>query len=290
MKHKTAIVIPCHDNLDVLKRSIPSAYSENCSMIVFDDGSNDGTYSWLKENYPRVHVIRGDGSNWWTGSTKKAIDYCIENDFEYILSLNADVLISPDSIIKLIECSRKNDDSIIASLVVDVDDPSKVIWSGSRFNKINKFIPIYTSKYYVKAGNTIKDVPNNIYEVDEVHGRGVLIPSSVIKKIGNYDSEVFPQYGGDTDFSFRAKKCGIRMFVNPEVRASVFVENTSIKVRKNITLIKKLSSISDYLTKRKNGEALYVWWNLYRRHLSFSYFFQSYLFVIGLNIYRRLKG
>ena len=252
MKSKTAIVIPCHDNLDVLQKSIPAAYSQETSMIVFDDGSTDGTYDWIRGNFPSVHIIQGDGSNWWTGSTKKAIDYCLDEGFNYILSLNADVIISSNDIDTLIESSKTNNDSIVASLVVDIENQNKVLWSGSKFEKINRFVPIYTSRYFMKSGNDTSQVSDEIYEVDEVHGRGVLIPVSAIKKIGNYDSELFPQYGGDTDFSFRAKKKGIKMYVNPKVKASVFVNNTSIQVKENLSFPEKLYSIGHYLTKRKN--------------------------------------
>ena len=234
--------------------------------------------------------MKGDGSNWWTGSLVKAIDYCMANNCDYIVSLNADVVITPEIVSKLIKCSRDNNDSIVASLVVDINDPTKVLWSGSKFEKIHKLLPIYSSKYYVKAGLSVNEVSSKSYEVDEVHGRGVLIPCAVINKIGNYDSKTFPHYGGDTDFSFRAKKTGIKMLVDPLCLAKVFVDNTSINTKENDSFFKKIISIKNYLFKRKNGEALFVWWNLYKKHLPLKYFLQSYFFVIGLNIYRRLNN
>ena len=42
-KNKIAVVIPCHNNLDVLKSYIPAIYSDNYTLVVFDDGSSDGT-------------------------------------------------------------------------------------------------------------------------------------------------------------------------------------------------------------------------------------------------------
>jgi len=288
MNNKVAIVIPCFNNLSVLKHSIPSVYSDDFLIIVFDDGSSDGTEKWIKENFPKIHYLKGDGSNWWTGSLAKAIEFSMANKCNYIVSLNADVLISPKIISALIKCSKNNNDSIVASLVVDIYDPIKIAWSGSRFEKIHKLLPVYASRYFIKSGVLIDNAPKKAYEVDEVHGRGVLIPSGIIRRIGNYDFKVFPHYGGDTEFSFRAKKNGIKMFVEPLCLAKVFAENTSLNKKEKLTFFGKLIPIKNYLFKRKNGEAVFVWWRLYKKHLPLPYFFQSYLFVIILNIYRKL--
>lgn len=285
---KVSVVIPCFNNLDVLKQTIPSIYTEEYSFVVFDDGSTDGTDKWLKKNFPKIDLLKGDGTNWWTGSIKKGIDYSINKGAQYIVSLNADVLITPEIIKKLILCSIENSNSIVASLVVDIKNPVKILWAGSKFTLINKLIPIYSSKYIVKAGNLVDEAPIKPYTVDEVHGRGVLFPRKVFEIIGNYNPEIFQHYGGDTDFSFRAKKAGINMLVDPSCKAKVFVENTSLNKKRDGSIYGKVQNIKNYLFDRKSGEALYVWWNLYKRHLPRSYRVQSFIFVITLNIFRRL--
>jgi len=288
MNKKIGVAIPCFNNIDVLRYSIPSIYSDDFFIVLFDDGSSDGTGNWIRENFPKICYIRGEGDNWWTGSLAKAIDCCMTNNCEYIVSLNADVLITPDIVYELVKFSESNNNSIVASLVVDIKNPKKILWSGSKFGRIHKWLPVYSSRYFVKPSLSVDYVPDRAYEVDEVHGRGVLIPSSVIAKIGNYDFRTFPHYGGDTDFSFRAKENGIRMFVDPLCLAKVFAENTSLNKKEKISFFGKLISIKNYLFKRKNGEAVFVWWKLYKKHLPLPYFFQSYLFVIILNIYRKL--
>lgn len=285
---KVGIVVPCYNNLDVLQQSIPSLYNDKFLIVVFDDNSSDGTSAWLSKNYPKIIQIKGDGKNWWTGSLAKGINKCISLDCKYILSVNADVVISVDTIYKLINTSKKYNNSIVASLVVDIENPELILWAGSYFKKIHKLIPIFASKYIVKAGNFINKLPNKVYETDEVHGRGVLIPISIIKKIGNYNSETFPHYGGDNDFSYRVKKAGMKMYINPQCISMVFTKNTSLNINKKKGFYEKILSIYRYLFKRKNGEALYVWFKLYFKHLSPIYFIQSYMFILLLNIYRKI--
>ena len=286
--NKVGVVIPCFNNLNVLKKSIPTIYSDDFIIVVFNDNSTDGTSDWLKKNFPKIIQLKGDGNNWWTGSLAKGIQKCIDNDCIYIMSVNADVLVSPELIYKLIETSKTYNNSVIASLVVEVKNPNKILWGGSYFKKIHSLIPIYSSKYIVKSGNDIKSIASKVYETDEVHGRGVLIPSKVIKEIGNYDYKNFPHYGGDNDFSLRLKNKDIKMYVDPSCMARVFSDNTSLNIRKKMSLSQKFIGIYRYLFVRKNGEALFVWFKLYKKHLSFKYFIQSYVFIILLNLYRKL--
>lgn len=288
MKEKIGVVIPCFNNLDVLKHSLKSVFTNEFFFVIFDDNSNDGTESWVKKNYPKINYLKGNGDNWWTGSTSKGIEFCLKNKCDFVLNLNADVIINPETVKNLLKISVDNNYCIVSSLVLSVNKRKQIIWSGSKFRKIYNWLPILTSKYIYKSGTLISEINNDIYEVDEVHGRGVLIPISVLKKIGNYDSKSFPHYGGDTDFSFRAKKNNIKMLLDPNSKVYLYEKNTGLKRDRNISLYSKLRQIWDYLTNRKNGEALTVWFKLYIKHLKIYYVFQSYLFVIFLNIYRRL--
>ena len=288
MKVKIGIVIPCFNNLEVLKFSIKSVYTNEFFIVLFDDNSDDETEYWIKKNFPKINYLNGDGNNWWTGSTAKGINFCIENNCDYVLNLNADVIISPKTIKNLLKTSIDNNHCIVSSLVLSINKKNQIIWSGSKFNKIYYWLPILTSKYIYKSGTLISEINDEIYEVDEVHGRGVIIPISVFKKIGNYDSKTFPHYGGDTDFSFRAKKNNIKMLLDPTSKVYLFDDNTGLKRERNMSFSTKLKQIWNYLTNRKNGEALVVWFNLYKKHVKIYYAVPSYVFVILLNIYRRL--
>ena len=290
MRRKIGLAIPCFNNLDVLQQSLPTVYSDEFLVVLFDDGSSDGTQEWVKANYPAAVVLRGDGEHWWTGSLEKAISYCLARGCDYIVSINADVLISPTTVHQLLEVSRAHENAIVASLVVDINNPEEILWAGSFFKRVHALVPIYSHQYVMKAGNSIKKLPSSPYLVDEVHGRGVLLPRTALEVVGNYDGERFPHYGGDNDFSFRAKRCGVKMLVDPESIASVYTDNTSLGVKSNSSLWGRFKSLRNYLFVRKNGEALYVWWSLYQRYLPVQYFFQSFVFIIALNIYRRMRG
>ena len=52
-------------NREINKVSID--YSDDFMVVLFDDGSTDGTKEWVEENYTNVNILSGDGTNWWTG-------------------------------------------------------------------------------------------------------------------------------------------------------------------------------------------------------------------------------
>jgi GT2 family glycosyltransferase len=130
-------------------------------------------------------------------------------------------------------------------------------------------------------------LPQNPYGSSEAHGRGVLIPKSIFEEVGFFDHEVYPQYGGDTDFSFRVTQFGKRIWVIPDVRVELLTKNSGMTVPKSIW--QSTSGYIRYLTNRKNGEALWVWWNLTSTHLSWPTSWISFTFIVLLNTYRYWK-
>ncbi len=64
---------------------------------------------------------------------------------------------------------------------------------------------------------------------DWLPGMGTLVPLSVIHKIGYWDAENFPQYHGDSDFTYRARLSGFELWVYPQLRIWNNRENTGLK-------------------------------------------------------------
>ena len=70
MANTIYIVIPVFNRLKFTKDCLDSLRKQSYGefkVIVVDDGSTDGTYQHLKENYPEVIVLQGDGNLWWAG-------------------------------------------------------------------------------------------------------------------------------------------------------------------------------------------------------------------------------
>lgn len=195
------------------------------------------------------------------------------------------MIVSSDTIKMLFDRSQEYRDYIIAPVVVDYSHPDVVWWAGSRWEKIYQNIPLlWTSRYLFKRGTTISKLPDRPYTTSEAHGRAVLVPRNVFEKIGLYDADMFPHYGADTDFSFRAAKHGFLSIVVPDVHVCLLIKNTGMKVPD--TFQQAFLGYWSLLTKRKNGQIMIVWWRLLKRHVPIVSAVFSFVLIMLLNTYR----
>ncbi len=283
--NKIGIAITSHNNISQLKHCLDAlSLIKNISIHVeiIDDGSTDGTYEIVINNYPAFHISKGTGQLWWTGGTNAALKKCIENGCAYILLVNADVIVTENALRQLYDTAEKTYPSVVASVAVRADDPEKIWWAGSTWEKLIRGLPIWTSRYLYKNGTSINNLPDTFYETSEAHGRGVLFPREVFEKVGLFDEKNFPHYGADADFSFRVREQWYKIFVEPHAIVLLDIFNTGLQ---NIQHNKEsaLQEYLNYLLKRKNGEALRVWWHLTKKHLRFPDWMCTYLFILLLN-------
>ena len=66
------------------------------TITVIDDGSTDNTKQIIGEKFPKVLIISGDGSLWWTGAISLGLqsNQSDFNDNDYFLLVNSDVELS----------------------------------------------------------------------------------------------------------------------------------------------------------------------------------------------------
>ena len=283
MSKLIGVAITSHNQKDQLERLLSHLDFSVMFVAVVLDNCNDNSFTELRKIFPRCHFIETNRDYFWGGGINLAFESCLANSCTHIVSVNADVKIEAQVIVSLVKLSIDNDDAVVGAIVIDDSDKSTVIWSGSTFGRIFKNIPLITSKYCRKGIFNAED--KELTPVDEVHGRGVVFPSIVFKRFGLIDSENFPHYGGDTDFSLRLKRYGQKMFVARWLPAYLLVDNSKLSSKPKSRLL----NIVRYLITIRHGNALRTWYIILKRNSnSFIEFTISYVFVISINIYRKL--
>lgn len=187
----------CMEQIDSLK--VENRYS--FSVYLTDDGSTDGTSEAVSEQFPGVHIIRGDGSLYWNrgmcAAWKKAAEDGVQ---DFYVWLNDDTVMKPGALGVLLEnSSYLRHRSIIAGTAVD----SRGQYSYGGRTRTGKIIP-----------------PDPVIPVvcDIFNGNLVLVPSYVYEKIGTMDP-FYSHSFGDYDYGVRADKAGIISVVAPGVLA-----------------------------------------------------------------------
>lgn len=236
MKPKIFVVIPIFNRLEYTKKCLSSIFSQtyrNFSVIVVDDGSSDGTSKYLKDNYPKVKIIKGDGNWWWTKSMFMGIKYALKSAkvTDYILEMNNDLFFDKNYFQNLINTSKKHKKTLIGSLCVRAQKPSEVVEAGIRIDWPTGLVygvsPTISNKlsYYKNM-----EVIDNL---DALPGKGTLVPVEVFKNKVNFKYKLLPHYIADYEFAINAKQNGFNLIVSTKAKALHYWEATGISGKAN---------------------------------------------------------
>lgn len=254
---KIAIVFPVFNGLHYTQKCLDSVFSQldkiNTSIAIFevvvvDDGSTDGSGDWIRNNFPQVHLLEGNGNLWWSGGINKAIEYGLSTlKTDYFLWWNNDVIPEKNYFDNLAsQLGNHKPDTIIGSKIFLAHQPD-TIWSmGGLFDPRSGY------KSMIGALQKDNDFFNKRVSCDWLTGMGTVTHSSVYRKIGFIDEKRFPQYHGDSDFTFRAKKAGYSIVADPSLIIYNDTRNSGLKHDESFNrLFKSLFSIrSNYNLKK----------------------------------------
>jgi GT2 family glycosyltransferase len=251
-----AIILPVYNHLEYTKITLnelsvklSSVGDGSFQIILIDDGSSDGTSDWVSLNFSKVHILKGDGNLWWSGAVNKGAKYAFEElKADYILLWNNDITIEKNYFQTLISLLKENNhDTIIGSKIL-VSGQSDVIWSmGGYFNPKTGKYGMYG--YFEPDSDKYKD----IMHADWLTGMGTIIPKQAVDKVGYWDNQNFPQYHGDSDFTYRAKLNGFKVIVVPSLIMYNVVENSGIEHKGSFKiLLRLLTDIRSKSNLKKN--------------------------------------
>lgn len=234
IKKSVALLIPVFNNIEFTKNCLiklekllakKSFDHLDYSIVVIDDGSKDGTSRWVSSHYKDVILLQGDGNLWWSGGINMGAAYALEQaDFDYVMLWNNDIEPADDYFMALDRLvPQLSGSEVIGSKVLSMGEEN-IVWSyGGKFDSGK-------GKMYM-LGYEQEDGPQfaKPERADWLPGMGTLVPREVIQDIGYWDAVNFPQYHGDSDFTYRAFLAGYELWVYPQLRIWNNRENTGLK-------------------------------------------------------------
>ena len=281
---RIAIIMPVYNHLECtrkclerLRPMVTRTDFMNCrfSVVVVDDGSTDGTGDWLRKNHPDVSVLEGDGNLWWSGGVNMGAEYALgELKADYLLLWNNDVIPADDYFTEMDRLVGEIPVSVVAGSKIFESGKKDLIWScGGIFNA-------RTGAFFMKGiGQPDSEEFCRPMEVDWLPGMGTLIPAGVIERIGLWDTGSFPQYHGDSDFTFRAKKAGFEITVFPQL---VLANDQSSS---GLTHGGTLKGLYRALTSIRSNTRIKTSFRFYRKHaespLAYRTLLYSYFRLFG---------
>lgn len=253
------ISIASHNTSILLEKCIKSIqkYTKNVSyeILVVDNNSSDGTGLMIKNNFPKVTLIRNHKNNFYSKANNQALKIARG---KYFLILNADTYFKDNSIKKIIDY-LDNHKNVGAVEGLEIYENGRLLPNGSR--NVTPLIDFYAlsllGKKFAdkKTLNTYRYSNKNrrdTFEVEVGCDAFLAVMTNIMKKIGGYDEKLLLYYT-ENDLCIRIRQQGYTVV---HLGSSYVYHKVSVSANK--LKWKKLDLYySDLLTYyKKNGYAV----------------------------------
>jgi glycosyltransferase involved in cell wall biosynthesis/GT2 family glycosyltransferase len=142
-----------------------------------------------------IKVIAADGTQWWGGAIRRALDVAAATRPNFLLWLNDDVKLDPDALARLL-ATYEDGGGIVVGATRDPATGARSYGGQIRTSHPFRFAPVPVTE---------RPAP-----CDTFQGNVVLVPFEIHERLGGVDPAfVGAQGGADTDFGLRASAAGV---------------------------------------------------------------------------------
>ena len=176
-----------------------NSLSADLQFFITDDLSTDNTVEMIRETVPDANLMLGDGNLYWNGAMRNSWLSALETNCDGFLLINDDVILE-DFALDLLLCRYEEARNIYGECVVVGETTSSsgdVITYGGRRERKGVQPLVFD----------LVDPGNHIVQCDTGNGNFMLVPRTIVQKIGILGA-VYTQRIGDYDYGLRAKKAG----------------------------------------------------------------------------------
>ncbi len=233
-----SIIIVSYNTKDLLKECLISIY-KNISQIKFeilviDNNSRDGSPEMVEKKFPKVKLIKNRENKGFAAANNIGIK---KSKGKYLLLLNSDTLVSPDSLEEMVKfMDRTPEAGVVGGKLLNPDGSLQSFGRGRSLKQPRE---------------------REIKEVTWVEGSCLMVRREVVNEVGLMDENFF-FYSEDMDWCRRIRLARWKIFVLPQAKI-IHYGGRSIK-RGNSKIISEAYQSGYYYVKKHFGkfaEAIY---------------------------------
>ena len=211
---EVAVVVVTYDALPWIEQCLESI--RGVSTVVVDNGSRDGTVSFVRERFPEVRVVeaenRGLAAGWNRGIG--------ETDSRYVLLLNADAWLTAGSLARLLEFADSRPQAAVVGPRLSNPDGTlqrsvrgfPTLWRlATEYFFLRKLAPRSSALNAFYGGGFDHD---EVREVEFVMGACMLVRRAAIDDAGLADESFF-LFSEETDWCYRFRQAGWQVVFFP---------------------------------------------------------------------------
>jgi GT2 family glycosyltransferase len=282
---KVLLIVTCYNRKATTLKFLNSLREKNNSpdievhTVIMDDSSPDGTGEAVKQNFPEVEVIYGNGNLYWAGGVRLVLKHLAERvkSFDAILFANDDIEFEANAIHQMAELAHSRI-AIVGGTVLTRD--GRVESTGSRLGLLCK------PKVRLVVAN------GQVQECQLLPGHILYVPMNVYDEIG-IDPEL-PYRFIDLEMTLRASRKGIPVLLAPKPLAitndyhDYYKETSSMRgsirdLTRNILLDPKGPHWRESMHYLKKVSPL-LWW------LWLPLFYRAFFVAVVMSKFESLKS
>ncbi|MBU1235888.1 MAG: glycosyltransferase family 2 protein [Gammaproteobacteria bacterium] len=218
MASSVCVVVVNYNTAQLLPRMFASldlaASHPGASCIVIDNASNDASVEVMRSSFPQHRLLVNEANVGFGRANNQALPYV---DQEYVLLLNTDAFVSPDTLSRTIEYMDAN--PAVGILGVRLTGEDGELQPSCRFfpTPLNVFLLRTGLNRLLPWVRLVDDMDWNhasVRECDWVPGCYFLIRRTLVDDIGLFDQRYFLYYE-EVDLCRRAKQAGWKVVYYP---------------------------------------------------------------------------
>jgi len=242
----------------------------NVEVIIVDNASSKGDVDKLKVEYPEIILIKSNENRGFAGGNNLGIK---QSKGEYILLLNNDTEVDPGFLEPMVAKFQKNPSiGAISPKIYFHHTPNMLQFTG--ISEINKYTTRSTGWGFGKMDEGQFDEDKESFFA---HGAAMMVPRSVIKKVGMM-AEIYFLYYEEMDWGQRIRNAGYKIF---------YVHNSKIYHKESVSTGKE-SPLKTYYMNR--ARIIYMRRNVGGFALIIAFAYQNFIAVPKNLLLYLLKG
>ena len=237
-----AVVILNFNKRDDVLNAIASVLDSNIddvSIVVVDNNSSDGSVDAIRNSYPEVPLVANTENLGVSGGRNSGWRYALKHfDFEYVLFLDDDAMLSADYLYTVRETYREYPDTgVVCGKAFTTESHELLMSVGIDAN-------LYTGSIEdIGVGEADDGQYDEVVTRDSCGGFAFCSRASLFDSLGAFDESFNPYGWEDVDYCLKARSAGYSTIYQP---AAVLVHKGS-KAGRNPKASYEIHKIRNYL-------------------------------------------
>ena len=275
---------------DCLKSIKSATKSLKVEVFVVDNNSKDKTVEMVSNKFPDVLLTSNKTNLGFSKANNQAIR---KAKGKYILILNPDTILQPETLDKMFKFMNKNKDIAVATCRVQLPNGNLDRDCRRRYPTPWRAFTYFSGLSKIFAHSKIFDqyqmgyVSNKqMHEIESCVGAFMFIRKFALDKVGLFDEDFF-FYGEDLDLCWRFKQKGFKIYYTPITKiihykgAASGLKSTSVH----------LTKATQESKKRALFESVHAMELFYKKHLQVKYpFFINWPVLISLKVLEKVRA